>query len=236
MFDYIAPFASRTVCCSFATKIARKSRSHHFLILFLLFGFAASRVAAAGPDVPHVPIASLGAESSFVIADFDSDKRLDLANVEGGQLGSKSTTYSIQLHLTASRRQTIKLVAPSGGLAIQARDVNGDNVADLVLTTAWSKQPVAVFLNHGHGSFSRAEPGQFPGAFCGPRGHWGSSTHQASEPADIASQSRSGICPEAENARALRGSTESARTSISGFVFDPLLIASPGRAPPFQLS
>lgn len=162
MFDCMAPSAPRIVCRSFATKIARGCCSLQFLVLFLLVGFVASCVAAAGPDVPYVPIASLGPGSSFAIADFDGDKRLDSSNVESGQLGSGSTTYSIQFHLTASRRQIIKLIAPSGGLAIEARDVNGDNIVDLVLKTAWSKQPVAVFLNDGYGSFSRAEPHQFP--------------------------------------------------------------------------
>ena len=236
MFDCMAPFAPRTVCRGFATKIARGCRSLQFLALFLLVGFVVSRVAAAGPDVPLVPIASLGAGPSFAFADFDSDKHFDLANVEVGQLGSESTTYSIQLHLTASRRRIIKVIAPPGGLAIEARDVNGDNVVDLVLTTAWSKRPVAVFLNHGHGRFSRAKPDRFPGAFCGPRGNWGSSRHQVAEYVDVTSRSRSGFCPEAENPRTVRGPTESVRILISGFAFDPLLIASPDRAPPFQLS
>lgn len=236
MFDCMAPFAPRIVCRRFATKIARGCCSLQFLVLFLLVGFVASRVPAAGPDVPLVPIVSLDAGPSFAIADFDSDKHFDLANVVGGQIRPGSTTYSIQFHLTASRHKTIKLIAPSGGLAIEARDINGDKIVDLVLTTAWSKRPVAVFLNHGHGRFSRAEPGRFPGAFCGPRGNLGSSPHQASDYVDIASQSRSGVSPRAENASTVRRPTESVRTPVSGFVFDPLLIASPDRAPPFQLS
>lgn len=236
MFDCIAPFAPRIVCRSFAAKIARGCCSLQFLVLCLLVGFVVSRAAAAGPGVPHVPIASLGAGPSFAVADFDSDKQLDLANVVGAQLGPGSTTYSIELHLTASRHKIIKLIAPPGGLAIEARDVNGDNVVDLVLTTAWSKRPVAVFLNHGHGRFSHVEPGRFPEAFCGPRGNWGSSRHQVSEYVDIASQLRSGVSRDAEDAWTIRGPTESVRTPISGFVFDPLLIASPDRAPPFQLS
>src|SRR5712692_8148291 len=166
MFDCAAQLAPRTACRSFATKIARGCCSLQFLVLFLLVGFVASRVAVAGQDVPHVPIASLGAGPSFAIADFDGDKRLDLANVQGAQLGSASTTYSMQFHLTASGRQVIQLIAPPGGLAIEVRDVNGDNAVDLVITTAWLRQPIAIFLNQGHGSFSRAEPAQFPGTFC----------------------------------------------------------------------
>ena len=236
MFDFAAQFAPRTVCRSFGTKIARGCCNLQFLVLFLLVGFIASHVAAAGQDIPHVPIASLGTDPSFAIADFDGDKLLDLANVQGGQLGSASTTYSIQFHLTASGWQVVQLIAPSGGLTIEARDVNGDNAVDLVFATAWLRQPVAVFLNNGHGSFSRAEPAQFPGASYDPQGNCGASPYQISEPVDISSQSRSGICPDAENPSDVRGSTESLRTPISGFVRDSLLIASPGRAPPFEVS
>src|SRR5271170_3994083 len=64
------------------------------------------------------------------------------------------TNYSVQLHLSSVGQHSIQLVAPAGGLQIEARDVNGDDAIDLVLTTAWLKQPVAIFLNDGHGSFS----------------------------------------------------------------------------------
>src|SRR5215469_2097807 len=231
-----AHFAPRAVCRSFATKNARGCCSLQFLVLFLLVGFVIPRLAAGGPDAPHVPIASLGAGPSFAIADFDGDKRPDVASVEGGQLGFGSTTYSIRFRLTASAQQVTQLIAPPGGVALEARDVNGDNAVDLIVTTAWSRRPVAVFLNHGHGSFLRAGPAQFPGAFCDPQGNWRFPPHQITEPVDISSYSRSGICPAAENAPDAAGFTKSVRTPDSGFVLASLLIASPGRSPPFEAS
>jgi hypothetical protein len=49
---------------------------------------------------------------------------------------------------------------------IEARDVDGNHTVDLLFSTAWRKQPVAIFLNNGRGGFSRAEVAAFPAAFC----------------------------------------------------------------------
>jgi len=43
-----------------------------------------------------------------------------------------------------------------------ARDVNGDDAMDLVVTTAMDSHFVAVLLNDGHGKFTLAKPGAFP--------------------------------------------------------------------------
>jgi hypothetical protein len=52
--------------------------------------------------------------------------------------------------------------APTGGLLIEARDVNGDHAVDLVLRTGWLRQHKAIRLSDGHGSFSRVEPTASP--------------------------------------------------------------------------
>ena len=101
----------------------------------------------------------------FAIADFDGDLRPDLASVQTGRTDFARADYCIQLQLATGGRQSFQVVASIGGLKIAARDVNGDRAVDLVLTTALFGQPVAVFLNDGHGSFSRAELSAFPGAF-----------------------------------------------------------------------
>ena len=144
----------------------------------MLFGLFTSRVAGASgtPDAGRVPNGSIGPGPSFAIADFDGDQRLDLASIESSQKGAASTSYSVQFQLTASGRHALQLIGPSGGLAIEARDVNGDHAVDLVLTTAWSGQPVAILLNDGQGGFSRAESSEFPGAFSDPQRDWGRSS------------------------------------------------------------
>jgi hypothetical protein len=108
---------------------------------------------------------SIGPGLSFAIADFDGDHRPDVASVQADRTGFSRSDYWIQLQLTTTGRQSFQVVASIGGLQIAARDVNGDRAVDLVLTTALLSQPVAIFLNDGHGSFSRAEPTAFPEAF-----------------------------------------------------------------------
>src|SRR5580704_15028876 len=145
-----------------------------FLCLLFLAGLAAG--AAAGADFRGAPVSSVGPGQPFTFADFDGDLRPDLAAVQIGRSGVSGTNYQIQLQLSAAGRQTIPVVAPAGGLLIAARDVNGDHALDLVVTAAWLSEPVAIFLNDGHGSFSRVNPGDYPEAFREPKTSWGSSS------------------------------------------------------------
>ena len=223
---------------SFARRSPRRYFGFEFLVFLFLVGLFSPHVAAAtGQDTWHAPIPAVAPGPSFAIADFDGDQRPDLASVEGGQIGSSSANYRIQLHLTAfNGPQAIQVVGPPGGLRIEARDVNGDHAVDLVLTTAWLKQPVAVLLNNGHGGFSHAEPSEFPGAFSDSKRNWGSSSNQASETVCIPSQPRSGIFSGPTNLLDVRRPTESVRASHSGFLLDSFLIACAGRAPPSEVS
>jgi FG-GAP-like repeat len=93
------------------------------------------------------------------------DRRPDLATVRAGQISSSDTHYWIGFQLSSGPRQTLGITAPTGGLQITARDVNGDDFLDVIVTTAWTNQPVAVFLNDGHGNFTQSSPSAFPSAF-----------------------------------------------------------------------
>lgn len=107
-------------------------------------------------------ITTAGRGLPYAIADFDGDVRPDVATVEGADYKASGTTrYRIQLRFSHATSNSIQLVAPAGGLVLEARDVNGDQAPDLVLATAWQRQPVAIYLNDGHGQFSRAEPSTF---------------------------------------------------------------------------
>jgi hypothetical protein len=132
-------------------------------LLLLLTLFCGS--VKANTDTQKIQTASVGAGPPFAIADFDGDLRPDLASVQTGRIDFSRAEYWIQLQLTTVGRQSFQVVASIGGLQITARDVNGDRAVDLVLSTSLLGQPVAIFLNDGHGSFSRAEPTAFPGAF-----------------------------------------------------------------------
>src|SRR5579862_2022033 len=134
------------------------------LILFVFLGLFGGN-AAANTGVQKSPVSSVGLGQPFAIADFDGDLGPDLASVQTGRSDFSHTDYWIQLHLTTTGHQSIQVVAGIGGLQIAARDVNGDHAVDLVLTSALLRQPVAIFLNDGHGNFTRVAPTTFPGAF-----------------------------------------------------------------------
>lgn len=131
---------------------------------FLCFVLGAGCGAnAARMPTQQSPDSSAQFNSSFAIADFDGDRKPDLATVEFQKSNSASTTrYSIRLNLTAGTVQVFGVTAPAGGLQIVARDVNGDNALDVLVSTAWLHQQVAVLLNDGHGNFTLAPPDAFP--------------------------------------------------------------------------
>jgi hypothetical protein len=194
----------------------------------------AAPVAATGTDVPRPSATSFGPGLQFAVADFDGDHRPDLVGVQAGQgdVALARTNYWIQLQLSAAGHQTISLVAPSGGLQIAARDVNGDQIPDLILTTTWLGQPVAIFINDGHGTFTRVETSAFPEAFHESQTRWNSSTDRASEAVGFPPPSRSGVCIAVARVQHAGSKAGAAPASRPEFFFSPFLFSQLGRAPP----
>jgi hypothetical protein len=203
------------------------------LILLLFLGLIGG--AAARADVQNPPVTSIGPGLPFAIADFDGDLRPDLASVQAGANIAGNASYRIQFQLTSAGRQFIQLVAPAGGLQIEARDVNGDHAIDLVLTTAWSRQPVAILLNDGHGGFSRAEPTAFPRAFSDSGTNWVSTTNLATDTIGVPPQSGTGIFVEEENSLGEQSPVGLISSSSTGFPVSPFLVSQSGRAPPSEV-
>jgi hypothetical protein len=102
-----------------------------------------------------------GLNLGFAMADFTGDTHPDLATVELKKLDSANAQYLIEIRLTEGRDQFLKLRAPFGGVVITPQDVTGDGNLDLVIRSARSHVPVAVFLNDGHGHFFAADPNAF---------------------------------------------------------------------------
>jgi hypothetical protein len=204
------------------------------MALLLLFGFAGDTTAQAA-DIQRGPVASVGPGSQFAIADFDGDFRPDLANIQSGTNIFGSDNYWIQLQLSSAGRQSIQLVAPAGGLLIEARDVNGDHAVDLVLSTVWFRQPVAIFLNDGHGRFSRADPTASPGAFSESETNWGSRSNLATDSVGMTQQSGAGICSKEKDSLHDRSPAGLIPPPSAGFSVSPFLVSQPGRAPPYEI-
>ena len=204
------------------------------LILLSLLGLT-GLCAAANPDVQKPLVTPSGPGLPFAIADFDGDLRPDLASIEAGPNNSGNASYSIQLQLTSTGRQFIQLVAPAGGLAITARDVNGDGTIDLILTTAWFREPVAIFLNDGHGRFSRVELSDFPEAFTTATTDWTfSAPGLATGAVGVPPQSRDGLCPDARALPYIRPRADAIPRLSVEILITPCLGFHAGRAPPLE--
>jgi hypothetical protein len=158
-------------------------------LLLLAFSHAAN--ASGRPD-QLAPVDARGRGLPFAIGDFDGDLRPDIASIHPGHNGCSNGDYWVEIQLTSAARQSFRVVAPLGGLQIEARDVNGDDALDLVISTAWLRQPVSILLNDGRGHFSAVDPSAFSTKLRESGRTWAPTTGQAAQAAAISPRWRSG--------------------------------------------
>jgi len=184
------------------------------------------RHAIASALPAHLPI-------HIAIADFDGDSRPDLASVEGVPSSSRDTRYWIAFYLSAGARRIVGITAPTGGLQIASMDVNGDSFPDVVVTTLWTNQPVAILLNDGLGNFTPSNPSEFPNAFADATACWTAAPDEIRDAsALLVSRCIFGDCRTRRRASLL---TTSARLPVARTISASLaafLFPSVGRAPP----
>jgi hypothetical protein len=216
-------------------NIRQPLRVLFFVALLLLLVSAGAKTARAA-GLQNGATLSSGPDLTIAIADFDGDRHLDLASVQTAGSVSGSSTYWIQFQFSASGRESVPLVAPAGGLGIEARDVNGDHTVDLIFTTAWLRQPVAILLNDGHGRFSRVEPAAFPAAFDKSRTNWASDTRLRADFIALPPQSRIGI--DHANKHPPHHGSQPGKIVLPTPEFPavPVLCFCAGRAPPSALT
>jgi hypothetical protein len=155
-------------------------------LLFCLLAWHAGKLEAANQPpqslrtwVPRdAQIFASRTTSHIAIADFDGDLQPDVATVESGSVAALRASYRIRFELSRGTEQSIGVVAAAGGLQIWPQDVNGDNFPDLMISSKWLHEPVAILLNDGHGNFTVAAPGTFPQA------KWGNETNLAAAGSD----------------------------------------------------
>jgi hypothetical protein len=169
----------------------------------------------------------------FTIADFDGDNRPDLASVRVGQIGSDTTRYWIAFHLSSGAGQTVGLTAPTGGLQIASRDVNGDSFPDVIVTTAGTNKPVAILLNDGFGNFTASDASEFQSSFISSEQSW---SVAADETGHVAAIALSRVSPSdgAAKSRALLPIVTSRLLAVRSTSPQVPALVSPfrGRAPP----
>ena len=175
------------------------------------------------------------AATHFAIADFDGDNRPDLATVETGLVGASHAQYWIGFRMSAGSRQTIGVNAPIGGLEIASRDVNGDNIIDLVVSTAWLKSPIAVLVNDGHGNFTIRDPAAFSSALVNPNRTLDSPSQRNPDESLVVSARSSDDFVPTERAAANLTASEKVVTRTSLRNVFPLVVRGSGRAPPLSV-
>jgi hypothetical protein len=129
------------------------------VMCFCCLFYLAALGAPHRPRVSNFSSAAFPTPSTtqFVIADLDGDQIPDLALLEWGSLLSHQSSYSLRLQLRDSVKTVKGVVAPFGAVHVDARDVNGDDFLDIVLTSSADHTYLQVFLNDGHGNFSLAK-------------------------------------------------------------------------------
>ena len=130
------------------------------LVCLLLFGMGRCSLAHSRDGVATIPFSDHN-DTRFLFADLDGDRIPDLAQVELQNQRSAKTNYSIHLKLSAGVESAIGVSGPDGGLRVAARDVNGDDALDLIVTANLDANFVEVLLNDGHGNFAVAKGDEF---------------------------------------------------------------------------
>ena len=100
--------------------------------------------------------------SHFAIADLDGDLRPDTATIRVAHDCSRVAEYFLELQLSSGSRPAIGILGPKGGLEITPQDVNGDKIADLVITSPFDTHFVAILLNDGKGNFKQVATSDYP--------------------------------------------------------------------------
>jgi hypothetical protein len=188
--------------------------------------------ASAKAVVQNSPASLVGQGLPFAVADFDGDFRFDLASIEAWPNNSGTTDYWIQLQLSATGSRSIRFVGAPGGLRLEARDVNQDRAVDLVLLSAWSREPVAILLNDGRGGFSRVEPTAFPEAFTNLATTWSLITNRAIDSFGVPLQSRAGACWNPRVLPQFQRRADAIPATSAELFFGCLQNSHAGRAPP----
>jgi hypothetical protein len=163
--------------------------------------------------------------------DLDGDQKPETATVrQAGELYQVSVHFSTgrpKIHLTTHLRQGL------AGLSFQATDVNNDSRRDLVVTSATSFKPLAIWLNQGPAKFKKVHSAFFGalGRYTGP-----AYRHQTKTEPEPAGNITADPLPEAAQASGYLTIHDEAVAIVASYQdqrpFDSLLEQEPPRGPP----
>ena len=137
----------------------RRLVSHRIFVLLLMAGAIAGVLAR--PAVAAQPPASL---TAWIAADFDGDRKPDLAHAGSFHSDGRGFVQEISLRFSAFESGTFSVRTPGVAYRLVARDVDGDSDRDLILETLF-REPLAILLNDGEGHFHEGRLEDFASLF-----------------------------------------------------------------------
>jgi hypothetical protein len=163
--------------------------------------------------------------------DLDGDHKPETATVK--QVG---LVYKVSIHFTSGRPKvqlTTPITPDSAGLTVHTTDVNNDNRGDLILLSATSVRPVAVWVNQGRARFKKVAASFLAGAhkYTGPA--YKAERKGQPQPAGnllIDPLPQATIAPEYVTVNSEAGRLHSYSANVR--LFDSLLRQEPPRGPP----
>lgn len=126
------------------------------MLVCLGLGSAQAAVGSRTAPLSDFPVARLATA-------LDTDRKADWISAYPCQGPTAATYYCIQVSVSEWHSvQTLLTGVASGGVRIISRDVDGDQLQDILVMTTGEGRPLGVWINDGHGRFRFADPSLFP--------------------------------------------------------------------------
>jgi hypothetical protein len=159
----ISPSPTRSCRLLFSLKLYRNNFVITALALLSVFLFS-TETSYAG----HFKLSHGIAYHAQLGQDLDGDHIPETATIRQGR-----NVYQVSIHFTTGHpklRLSTYLSEGIAGLSFETRDVNNDSKGDLVLLSATSTRPIAVWINNGRAKFQKASSLLFSrvGRYTGP--------------------------------------------------------------------
>jgi hypothetical protein len=136
-------------------------------VITLFIAFAASLFGANSAFASHHNSQHRLSYLTRLDHDLDGDHIPETATIR-----QRGYVYQVNIHFTTGRpklRLTTYVTEGVAGLSLQTRDINNDSKDDLVITSATSIRPIAIWLNQGKSKFQKISSWAYlVGGYTGP--------------------------------------------------------------------
>jgi hypothetical protein len=102
--------------------------------------------------------------SSWVLADFDGDSKIDVVTSRAERLPGHEYSHEVSLKLSGSASTSFTFRNRYASVQLNSRDIDGDHDRDIIIRETGTLEPLAVWLNDGSGHFLQGDLEHFRAA------------------------------------------------------------------------